>query len=217
MSALTERAEQVRRDIELLSDGGALIIAATKTRTIEEILPLLDCGIADIGENRVQEFVRKREALTGKFHMHLIGQLQTNKLKYILNTGTILHSLDRMRLAEAISAELPPGAVQEVLIQINIGREAQKGGVPPEEYEALAEAVLASPNLRLRGLMAVMPDIGGEACRPLFRAMRAQFEELRRVHPSADMLSMGMSGDYRVALSEGSNVLRLGSALFGAR
>lgn len=202
--------------------GGAEICAVTKTHDAQTINPAYDCGIRIIGENRVQELMGKIDALHPGFDIHLIGSLQSNKVKYIAERIAMVQSLDRLSLAEELSRRaLEHERVIPALVQVNIAREPQKGGVGEEELPGFIRRCAELPGIRIRGLMAIMPiSEDPEALRPLFRQMRAWFERLRDQdieNISMDMLSMGMSGDCIVAAQEGATLVRLGRALFGAR
>ena len=198
------------------------VIAVTKTHPAQELLPLATLGVTDIGENRVQEIVEKLPVIGGKFNIHQIGRLQTNKVKYIIDKVCLIQSVDRMNLAEEIDRQARKhGVVMPVLIQVSPAGEEQKGGMPPEDVRAFLEEVRQMPGLRVKGLMAVMPNTTDTAyLEGLFRDMRALFDQLREENiPGVDMeeLSMGMSGDYLLAAKYGATMVRLGSALFGPR
>ena len=189
---------------------------------MERILPLKQAGFTAIGENHAQEILEKFPALGADFEIHMIGRLQTNKIKYIINRVCLVQSLDSIHLAQALDARAQAcGIVMPVLVQLNTGREAQKGGLPPEEIVAFARECARLPGLSVRGLMAVMPKAENpESIRPLFRQARQLFEQLRaEAIDGVDCreLSMGMSHDYRVAAQEGATMLRLGTAIFGER
>ncbi len=198
------------------------LVAVTKTHPLEDILPLKDLGVCDVGENRVQELREKLPALAENFQVHLIGRLQSNKVKYIMDTVCMIHSLDRWSLAQEIDRQAGlHGVRMPVLIQVSPAGEPQKGGMPPEEVPDFAARAAKLPGLRVCGLMAVMPDTGDEdVLLPLFRGMRALFERVRDAAPEGaeiSELSMGMSGDYRLAARCGATMVRIGSAIFGPR
>ncbi len=223
---LRNRLMQVRREVaEEAAKAGypaPKIIAVTKTHPTDRILPLLGMDQVDIGENRVQEIVEKLPALDGKFRIHLIGRLQSNKVKYIIEHVCLIHSVDRLSLAEEIDRQAQKHQlVMPVLMQVSPAGEPQKGGVPPEEAENLLRQMARLPGLQVRGLMAVMPKTDDEACLSgLFAQMRTLFEHLQDEGiPGVAMeeLSMGMSGDYHLAARHGATMVRIGSALFGPR
>lgn len=202
--------------------GGAEVCAVTKTVDVPTINRARAAGIQTIGENRVQELMGKIDALDPEYRIHLIGQLQTNKVKYIIDRVDMIQSLDRDALAEEISRRaVQAGREMPALIQVNIAREAQKSGIDEDELLAFIDRVRALPGIRIEGLMAIMPYAEDpEAVRPYFRRMRGWFDRLRDADlPGVQMnvLSMGMSGDCIVAAEEGATMVRLGSALFGAR
>ena len=191
------------------------VVAATKTVEPERINLLPSCGITIAGENRVQELLEKYEHCKG-VEWHFIGNLQTNKVKYIIDKVTLIHSLDRAVLADEIDKQAAKiGKICNVLIEVNIGEEESKGGVMKEDLSALTDYVLTKKNLRLKGLMSVLP-IG--APERLYAEMKALYDDLKdKVGEQIDTLSMGMSGDYLKAVKAGANMIRLGSILFGNR
>lgn len=204
------------------SENPPRLLPVTKTQPVEDIAPLAEAGIVEIGENRVQEILAKYPALSSKFAFALIGQLQTNKIRHIIGKVSIVQSLDRPQLAQALDARAQAAGVRmPVLVEVNIGGETQKAGIAPEETEAFVRACARLDGLWVRGLMAVMPAAPDtEALRPLFGRMRALLDTLRaQAIDGTDMteLSMGMSGDWRIAAQEGATILRVGSAIFGAR
>jgi len=202
--------------------GGCEVCAVTKTVDVETINRARAAGIRTIGENRVQELMSKIDALDPEYKIHLIGQLQTNKVKYIIDRVDMIQSLDRDALAEEISRRaVQAGRVMPVLVQVNIAREPQKSGIDEDELLAFVERTGKLPGVRIEGLMAIMPFVDDpETIRPYFRRMREWFDRLRDANlPNVSMntLSMGMSGDCIVAAQEGATMVRIGSALFGAR
>lgn len=198
---------------------GVTVVAATKGRTPEEICAALSAGISHVGENYVQEAERKKAAIPEVATWHMIGHLQKNKASKAANLFDWVQTLDSLELARKLSsAAARAGKSLPVLIQVNIGGEPQKAGVPPEEVFPLAQAIRGLPYLSLRGLMAIPPaPKKPEDSRPHFRAMRRLFDALRAEGFPLDTLSMGMSADWEVALDEGATMIRLGTALFGPR
>lgn len=200
------------------------LMAVTKTVPPERINAALACGIRYIGENRVQEFLEKRDALQlDGVQAHLIGHLQTNKVKRIVGQVDMIQSVDSERLARAISdaaLKTPRGCV-DVLVEVNIGDEASKSGVPAEQLEELLEQIGTFEGIRVRGLMAIPPILPSEAeKRAIFSQMRQLFIDIRDKNVdniTMEILSMGMSMDYVEAIREGSTLVRIGSAIFGAR
>ena len=203
------------------AESDVTLIAVTKYVETARILEAVEAGVTEIGENRAQEFTEK--LIFYKQHQlraHFIGQLQTNKVKYICGKADLIQSVDREPLLDAIAAYAERnGIVQDILIEVNIGREAQKGGILPESLPKLIEQIAERDHVRLRGLMCVPPAIDKEAVRPYFREMRAWYERLRTAYPTLpiDTLSMGMSHDYDIAIEEGATTVRVGTAIFGPR
>ena len=196
-----------------------ILVAVTKNHGVDEMREAIDAGATDIGENRVQEAAEKFQTLDRQATRHLIGHLQTNKAKAAVKLFDLIQSVDSEHLAAALDkAAAALGKVQDVLIQVNAAREPQKSGVLLEDLDALIKFVDASKNLRLRGLMMIAPNVDDvEQCRPLFRKMRELFDELKTSREAFDFLSMGMTHDYKIAVEEGANVVRVGTAIFGAR
>lgn len=202
--------------------GGATICGVSKTIDPETINMAWDGGIRILGENRVQELVDKQDRLNPGFEVHLIGRLQTNKVKAAVERVAMIQSLDREALALEISRRAEAlGRVMPVLVQVNIAREPQKAGVDEDALMPFLRQCAALPGLSVQGLMAIMPIADDpEDVRPLFRRMRVWFDRLREMDlPGIGMqtLSMGMSDDCVVAAEEGATMVRLGRALFGER
>ncbi len=222
---LAANLERVRRELAEATEGRwpvPRLVAVTKTHPLEDILPLRELGVTDVGENRVQELREKLPALRDNFDVHLIGRLQSNKVKYIIETVTLIHSLDRWSLAQEIDRQAQlHGVRMPVLVQVSPAGEPQKGGMDPAEVPAFIREAAKLPGLEIRGLMAVMPDTDDEGVLlPLFRGMRTLFEQVRdeaAEGTSVTELSMGMSGDYRLAARCGATMVRIGSAIFGPR
>ena len=227
--SLEENIRKVRENITLAArevgrePGEITLCAATKTQSDGTIRAAIAAGIAVCGENRVQELTAHldADAYAGS-ELHFIGHLQTNKVKQVVGRVELIQSVDSLRLLEAIDRQAAALALrQDILLEINIGRESSKSGVLPEEAEALAQAALAFPNIRLRGLMAIPPVYPLGEGRRFFREMRQLNVDIKRkmAHNENDIncLSMGMSGDYMDAVREGATLVRVGTALFGAR
>lgn len=198
------------------------IIAVSKTVDVPVVNTVKDAGILRLGENHVQEILRKYPYLDSSFQIDLIGRLQSNKVKYIIDKVGMIQSLDRQSLAQEIDRRAQQhNLIMPVLIQINIGNEPQKGGIAAEEMLSFARYAASLPGLQVRGLMAVMPDLDdSEQLRPYFIRMRRLFDQLQQEaidHTYIEELSMGMSGDYELAAQEGATLVRIGSAIFGAR
>ncbi len=195
------------------------IIAVTKTHGVEAVEAAAACGIADVGENKVQEALGKMQATSADVRWHLLGHLQRNKAKAATQFD-LVHSLDSVRLADALQgAADAAGQVLDVLVQVNVAGEAQKSGVSPADVDALASHAARLPALRVVGVMCLAPFTEDEvAIRRAFVGARTAMQQVRLAgHAGADVLSMGMSNDYEVAVEEGATLVRLGTVLFGAR
>ena len=213
--SVAENFKTIRAEL----DDKIILVAVTKNHGVELMREAIDAGATDIGENRVQEAAEKFPALERNVTRHLIGHLQTNKVKPAVKLFDLIQSVDSIHLATALDkAAASVGKVQDILIQVNAAREPQKSGVLLEDLNALIELVDAAKNLRLRGLMMIAPNLPDvEDCRPLFRQMRTLFDELKSARTAFDFLSMGMTHDYKIAVEEGANVVRIGTAIFGER
>ena len=217
--SVSENLKKILSDIENISRDKVMLVAVTKNHGVEMMREAIDCGVENIGENRIQEAAEKFSVLNRKVTRHLIGHLQTNKAKSAAKLFDLIHSVDSEHLAAAIDkAANSIGKIQDVLIQINLAREDTKSGVYEEDLQSLIAAVDNLKNLRLRGLMMIAPNYDDvEKCRPLFRRMKEIFDGLKVGRKDFDFLSMGMSHDYKIAIEEGANVVRIGTAIFGAR
>ena len=217
---LSENIARVRADMAALAPGrDVTLVAVTKTRTAQQINPLWEHGVTDIGENRVQEWLGKQDEVLKTFRLHQIGQLQTNKVKYLLPTVVLIHSVDRAELVQKIDTLAQrQGLKVDILLQVNTAREPQKAGVSPEELPALADLAAKCPGVQLRGLMCVAPlldDAQLSGAKAAFTQARELFDRMKDgFGPAFDTLSMGMSRDYRVALACGSTMIRVGTTLF---
>ena len=207
--------------------GSVRLVAVSKFHPASDIADLFRLGQRDFGENYVQEARAKQQELAGMdIRWHAIGALQSNKARDVAGRFFLLHTLASESLARALVRRLPEGAVQDVLIEVNIGEEPQKAGVMPPDMPAFMEALLKGglvsedgPGLRLRGLMCLPPRCGeGEEARPWFVRLRELRDSLARQYGLAlPELSMGMSGDYRQAIEEGATIIRVGTEIFGPR
>jgi PLP dependent protein len=195
------------------------IVAVTKSHPPEAVRAALAAGLGDIGENRVQEALQKQQDLAGvEVDWHLIGTLQRNKARHVAGRFALVHSVDRLDLAVELDRRVPEGARQPVLLQVNCSDESQKGGVAPEELPELLDRIRELERLELRGLMTM------SALTEDTREQRRAFHRLRELREAGERaghqlpeLSMGMSGDYPVAIEEGATMVRLGTVLFGER
>ena len=198
------------------------LIAVRKTKPMSMIEELLPLGVVDFGENKVQELTAKEEALPSHIRWHMIGHLQRNKVKYIVDKAFLIHSVDSLRLAEAISQEAgKKNVTANILIEVNVAGEDSKFGVRPEETAALAEAISKLPNISVKGLMTIAPFVeNAEENREVFRNLRklsVDIEEKKFNNVTMAVLSMGMTGDYEVAIEEGATMVRVGTGIFGER
>jgi hypothetical protein len=203
------------------SPDAVLLVAVSKTVDVERVRSAIAAGVAALGENRVQE-AREKIAVLGRSRpWHLIGHLQTNKVRDAVECFDLIHSVDRLPLAEAISRRAADaGRRVDALVQVNVGDEPQKGGVPPADLRATLDAMAALPGLRLRGLMTIPPlPKDPEDSRPYYREMRKLLDGARSGGAGAEFteLSMGMSGDFEVGVEEGATIVRVGTAIFGPR
>ncbi|PPD58964.1 YggS family pyridoxal phosphate-dependent enzyme [Dehalogenimonas etheniformans] len=197
------------------------IVAAVKGRTVDEITVAVDAGINILGENYIQETETTRFDLPGRGKWHFIGHLQLNKVKKAVELFDLIQTVDSIAIARSINKHAAAlNKIMPVLIEVNIGREPQKNGVLPENVFDLARSIAGLSNLRLSGLMTMGPNMPAQELRPYFASTRAIYEEIKCLClPSVDIryLSMGMSDSYRVAIKEGANMIRLGTAIFGPR
>lgn len=208
-----------RKDKELLTGNDVILVAVTKNHPPEVITESLALGVQNIGENRVQEAKHKQEAIGKQGFWHLIGHLQTNKARQAVAHFDLIESVDSEHLLAAVDKEAARiGKVQDILLQLNIAHEEQKSGLEKEEYLALLPKLIEYKNVRLRGLMVIAQKCDDiEETRPVFAAGYRAFVRLKKQYPEIDILSMGMSSDYPIAIEEGANVVRVGTALFGQR
>lgn len=199
-----------------------LLCAVSKTRTPEEINIAIDAGVTDIGENKVQEIMDKFNAVK-PVKWHMIGHLQTNKVKYIIDKVSMIHSVDSYKLAAEINKRAAQhGLVMDILLQVNSAEEESKFGITTDETEKLIKEILDTcENIRIRGLMCIAPYADDpEDIKVYFEDVKKQYDEFGKIdHPRLDFkyLSMGMSHDFPVAIEAGSNLVRVGSAIFGER
>ncbi|HQE66825.1 MAG TPA: YggS family pyridoxal phosphate-dependent enzyme, partial [Bacillota bacterium] len=198
------------------------IIAVTKTVDPDRMNYAIKCGIRNIGENKVQEIMAKYENIEENVNWHLIGHLQTNKVKYIIDKVALIHSVDSIGLAEEISKRAEKaGLVKDVLVQVNVAQEETKFGIEYDDTDSFVERLSGFSGIRVKGLMTIAPYYDdAELARPVFRQLKEKFDMLAAAGiPNINMkyLSMGMTNDYKVAIEEGSNMVRIGTGIFGAR
>jgi len=230
MSSIVTNLQEVRERLTIACNragrpaNNVTLLAVGKTRPAEDLREAAAAGQRDFGENYVQEALAKIQALSDLRPMltwHLIGPLQSNKTREVAAHFDWVHSVDRLKIAQRLAEQRPPGLPPlQLCLQVNISGEASKGGVAPSELPALAAAVAALPaaRVRLRGLMAIpAPADGIEAQRQPHRALHALWQALREQGLKLDTLSMGMSDDLEAAVAEGATIVRIGTAIFGAR
>lgn len=200
------------------------LIGVTKTIGVDHIGALLDCGVGAIGENRVQELLQKYDSFTNRAippSWHLIGHLQTNKVKYIIDKVAMIHSVDSIKLAEEIDRHAKKiGKYMDVLIEVNVGGEESKFGICPKEVYEFSGELVKFTNIRLRGLMTVAPFVQkSEENREIFKKMRHLVIDIagKMSNNEKTELSMGMTNDYEVAIEEGATMIRIGTGIFGEK
>ena len=228
MSMVVENLADVEKHIcEACARAGrsrdeVTLIAVSKTKPVSMIEELLPGGTRDFGENKVQELVDKYEVLPKDIHWHLIGHLQRNKVKYVVDKACLIHSVDSMRLAETISEEgVKKGVTVPVLIEVNVAGEESKFGVTLEETEGLVREIAKLPSILIKGLMTIAPYVEDpEENRVHFSRLKQLSVDIKNKNidnVSMDVLSMGMTGDYQVAIEEGATMVRVGTGIFGER
>lgn len=198
------------------------LIAVTKNHPVEYIKEAAAAGITDVGENRVQEALQKQEAFPGSgLTWHLIGHLQTNKAKQAVAHFDLIHSVDSEHLLRAVDKEAAKiGKVQDILLQVNVAREESKFGMSVEEFPPMCSIALELSHVCVKGLMCIAPNLEpAEAVRPVFRIAHALYDDMKSKFPEGQIqyLSMGMTHDFEIAIEEGANAVRVGTAIFGAR
>ena len=216
-SKIEQACKNAGRDLDT-----AHLIAVSKTKPVSMLQEAYDAGIRDFGENKVQEILEKYDKLPGDIRWHMIGHLQRNKVKYIIDKVCLIHSVDSLRLAEEISKEaVKHNLTMPVLIELNIGEEDSKFGLSLEDCEDMIHKISSLPNIEIKGLMTVAPFVeNGEENRQYFTAMKQLSVDIMRKNIDnvcMDILSMGMTGDYETAIEEGATHVRVGTGIFGER
>ncbi|MBO4695743.1 MAG: YggS family pyridoxal phosphate-dependent enzyme [Lachnospiraceae bacterium] len=222
---IAEVKEQIRLRCEKSNrdPSEVTLIAVSKTKPLSMITEAMESGQAEFGENKVQEMCEKAAQLDGQpVHWHLIGHLQSNKVKKAVSVAELIHSVDSLSLAQEIDKyAAKAGKCQDILLEVNVADEESKFGLKPDEVIPLVKEIAGLKNLRLRGLMTVAPYTDdAETNRPYFRALHDLMVDINKKNIdniSVDILSMGMSGDYGVAVEEGATHVRVGTYLFGER
>lgn len=209
-----KRADRDRKEVTL--------IAVSKTKPMSMIDEIYEEGIRDFGENKVQELTEKYEQLPTDIHWHMIGHLQRNKVKYIIDKTKLIHSVDSLRLAETIQQEASKKGIKvDVLVEVNVAQEESKFGLKMEEVLPFIEKISTFPNICVKGLMTIAPYVENpEENRPIFRSLRKLFIDINAKNIDnvyMSVLSMGMTNDYEVAVEEGATMVRVGTGIFGER
>lgn len=225
---IRENLDIVEKNIEAACSLGerkreeVKLIAVSKTKPVEMLQEAYDYGCRDFGENKVQELVDKYEKMPKDIRWHMIGHLQRNKVKYIVDKVYLIHSVDSLRLAEEISKEaVKKDVTVSVLIEVNVAEEESKFGTTSEDAIALVEQIAKLPNIAIKGLMTIAPYVeNAEENRVYFRKLKQIYVDI--IHKNIDNvfmeeLSMGMTGDYKVAITEGATYIRVGTGIFGER
>ena len=223
MQTFSSIQEKVLKLKDGISEGNPVgekvyLVAATKTRSVEEINVAIQAGVDAVAENKVQEFREKTDSLL-PCPQHFIGHLQTNKVKYLIGKVSLIHSCDRDELAQKIAElSVKKGVITDVLMQVNIGNEESKGGYAFTNAKEAFLNLTKMEGIRVRGLMAMLPNLDDEnLLGELADKMRSLFEWCKTQSENVNYLSMGMSGDYALCIRHGSNMIRVGSTLFGER
>ena len=198
------------------------LVAVSKTKPVSMLKEAYDLGVRVFGENKVQEIREKYEALPKDIEWHMIGHLQTNKVKYIADKVSLIHSVDSLRLAETIEKEaVKHNRIVDILLEVNVAEEESKFGIKTSEVLALAENVVQLPHIRLRGLMTIAPFVENpEKNRAIFANLHELYVDIKDKNidnGTVSILSMGMTNDYEVAIEEGATMVRVGTGIFGAR
>ncbi|MBO5259294.1 MAG: YggS family pyridoxal phosphate-dependent enzyme [Agathobacter sp.] len=225
---LKENLEQVQKNVCAACEKAGrnrnevTLIAVSKTKPVEMLQEIYDCGVRDFGENKVQEMCDKMEVLPEDIHWHMIGHLQTNKVKYIVGRTTLIHSVDSLKLANEIQKQAEKkDVIADILVEVNIAEEESKFGIHKEETIELVREIAKLPNIRIKGLMTIAPFVeNAEDNRLYFREIRQLSVDIKNQNidnVSMDVLSMGMTGDYMVAIEEGATLVRVGTGIFGER
>ena len=214
IQAACKRAGRRREEVTL--------IAVSKTKPVSDIYEVIETGIKDYGENKVQEMCDKMEIIQEPLNWHMIGHLQRNKVKYIVDKAKLIHSVDSLRLAQQISQEAIKKEVEvDILIEVNVAEEASKVGLSTEAVIQMIEAMAKLPAVHIKGLMTVAPFTDNpEDNRPYFRNLKqlaVDIDGKNIDNVTMSVLSMGMTGDYEVAIEEGATMVRVGTGIFGAR
>ena len=216
--SIEHKIKAIKRELP----SNIVLVAATKTRTIEEIKQAIEAGITDIGENYIQEAEEKYSKLRGNVRFHFIGHLQTNKVKKAVELFDMIQTVDSLNVAKEIDKRCKDiHKIMPILVEVNSGKEENKDGCIPENVGSLIKEISQLKNIKIKGLMTMAPFFDNpEKDRPFFRLTKRLFDKIKGLNiPNVDMeiLSMGMTDTYKIAIEEGSNMIRIGTKIFGPR
>ena len=228
MNTIRDHLNEVRENIQKACEKAGrspqevTLIAVSKTKPLFMLEEAYEAGARDFGENKVQEILEKHPKMPEDARFHMIGHLQRNKVKQVLPHAVLIHSVDSYRLAEQISQEAGKlGITAKILLEVNVAKEESKFGMMPEDAEEMAGQIAALPHLQIEGLMTIAPFVDDpEKNRPVFRKLYQLSVDIKKKNidnVNMGVLSMGMTGDYQVAVEEGSTMIRVGTGIFGAR
>lgn len=217
--SIKDNIDDLKKD---LKNYDANLLAVTKTHGIDKIMEVYNYGLRDFGENKVQELIEKKEKMPEDINWHLIGHLQTNKVNKIVGEVSLIHSVDSLKILKKINSRAKSlSIVQDCLIQVNVSKEETKSGFFVDEIDKVIEEASKLDNINIKGLMTMAPNTEDEnLIRNCFRELKKIFEKLSNLsYNNIEMkyLSMGMTHDYKIALEEGANIIRVGSKIFGKR
>lgn len=217
--SIKDNIDDLKKDLE---NYDANLLAVTKTHAIDKIMEVYNYGLRDFGENKVQELIEKKEKMPEDINWHLIGHLQTNKVNKIVGEVSLIHSVDSLKILKKINNRAKSlSTVQDCLIQVNVSKEETKSGFFVDEIDKVIEEASKLDNINIKGLMTMAPNTEDEnLIRNCFRELKKIFEKLSNLsYNNIEMkyLSMGMTHDYKIALEEGANIIRVGSKIFGKR
>lgn len=225
---IKEQLEEVRKNIEAACKRAGrdpkevTLIAVSKTKPVPMLEEAYEAGARDFGENKVQEIVQKKPELPEDIRWHMIGHLQRNKVHQVMGKAVLIHSVDSLRLAEQIETEAAKkDMVADILLEVNVAKEESKFGMMPEEVPEMVEQISLLPHLQIEGLMTIAPFVDDpEKNRPVFQKLYQLSVDIKKKNidnVNMSVLSMGMTGDYQVAVEEGATMIRVGTGIFGAR
>ena len=228
MNTIRDHLNEVRENIQKACEKAGrspqevTLIAVSKTKPLFMLEEAYEAGARDFGENKVQEILKKHPKMPEDARFHMIGHLQRNKVKQVLPHAVLIHSVDSYRLAEQISQEAGKlGITAKILLEVNVAKEESKFGMMPEDVEEMAGQIAALPHLQIEGLMTIAPFVDDpEKNRPVFRKLYQLSVDIKKKNidnVNMSVLSMGMTGDYQVAVEEGATMIRVGTGIFGAR